>query len=437
LKYIVTSITAIAQSASSVESTTATLNGSAIIGAENITQRGFAWSTTDNSTTPGLGQAPPANFSDNATVSGNWGTGAFTNNNTGLSSGTTYYYRAYVYDSTGWTWSTEHPSFLTKPAAATSVAATENDGAKVVITWTKATGATGYHVYRDVTEIASSPFGDVATADDAGGTAPLITAGSAVASDGTSLVQVNLSLSGTSVANGTTYTYKVVSQNGSGHGADSTTDTGYRLATALTYQWNRSAADSDASYSTLGGFTSSTGADTTAPSNGDGRYYTCTLVSTNASNTPATATANRGYRTIPTYDITNDPASKAFGTVAASSTYYAKGSAPSNPVSDGECTFTLTNTGNVAINVSIKGANFTGGAGWTLASSVGTDNVTITAYYSGQNPASGVVLTTSDQSFISNLAASATKKWDFKFMTGTFTDGAAKSSAITLTSVAY
>jgi len=134
--------------------------------------------------------------------------------------------------------------------------------------------------------------------------------------------------------------------------------------------------------------------------------------------------------------LTNSPDSKAFGTVAENTTYYAKGSAPSNPVVDGECTFTITNDSAGAEDIDIKCSNFTGGVGWTLASSVGENQVKITAYYSGQNPASGIVLTTSDQEFYDGLASSATIKWDFKFETGTFTDGAAKTATITLTAVA-
>jgi hypothetical protein len=138
------------------------------------------------------------------------------------------------------------------------------------------------------------------------------------------------------------------------------------------------------------------------------------------------------------YNISNSPSSKAFGIVAANSTNYAKGSAPSNPVQDAECTFTITNNDSVnPVKLVIKSTNFTGGVGWTLTSGApGSNTVRLTAYASGTNPASGVVLTTSDQTLIASLAASATKKWDFKFETGTFGDGAAKTGTITLTGVA-
>lgn len=133
-------------------------------------------------------------------------------------------------------------------------------------------------------------------------------------------------------------------------------------------------------------------------------------------------------------DISNSPDNENLGSVAESSTYYAHGSAPSNPVQDSECSFTVTNNSGAAVDIDIKGANWTGGDGWSLASgSPGSNETRMTAYYSGQDPSSGVVLTTSNQGFITSLADSATKKWDFKVETGTFTDGVQKSTTITLT----
>jgi hypothetical protein len=139
-----------------------------------------------------------------------------------------------------------------------------------------------------------------------------------------------------------------------------------------------------------------------------------------------------------TYDIDNTPRAKAFSVIAESSTYYAKGSAPSNPVVDGDCTYSVTNDGSVVIDISIHGHDFTGGAGWAIKNTVGVDEVVITAYKVGDNPsADGVKLTTSGQAFISNLGVGQTIKWDFKLETGTFTDGQLKTANITLTSVVH
>jgi len=346
--------------ASSVTNTTAIFNGSATIGSSNITLRGFAWGTTSNTTDP-VKQVPPASYSSNNTASGNWGTGAFTYAATGLSTGTTYYYRAYAYDGTTYDWG-DQVSFLTMPAAPTSVAATDGtDPSKVVITWTKSTGATNYYVFRGATQ-ASGTLGDVATYDDTGGGAPTITAGTASASDGTSVSYVTLSVAGEVGNNGASYDYKVRASNASGNSTDSSTNAGYRGTTTLTYDWQRSAADSDASYSSTGNTTDPAN-DPSAPSDGSGRYYKVTVAMTGASSN--TTLANRGYR-IAT-DISNTPATKSFGVIAENTAYYA-GSAPADPVADGTCTFNVTNTGSVAIDISTHGHDFTGGVGWALTS---------------------------------------------------------------------
>ena len=158
---------------------------------------------------------------------------------------------------------------------------------------------------------------------------------------------------------------------------------------------------------------------------------------------PATQTfsslANRKVSIYCTYTpsaslaITNDPSSKAFGIIATSSTYYADGSAPSNPVGDGDCNFTLTNSGSTC-DIDAKIADFTGGVGWNIAASnPGQNEVQITIYASGTDPASGLVLSNTDQEWIDALAA-GTKKWDLKMVTGSsFTDGSEKSSTLTLT----
>ena len=133
-------------------------------------------------------------------------------------------------------------------------------------------------------------------------------------------------------------------------------------------------------------------------------------------------------------DITVVPISEALGVLLPSTTYYAFGSAPSNPVEDGECSFTVNNTGAATANITIMCANFTGGVGWTLTSGApGENTVRITAYYSGQDPASGIVLSNAEQDFCT-VNASGSLKWDFKFETGTYTDFIAKSANITLTS---
>ena len=211
----------------------------------------------------------------------------------GLATGTTHYYRFYVVNSEGSDWADSTASFLTKPAAPTGVSATDGTHTdKVVITWTKSTGATGYKIYRGGSLIDT--VGDVAMYDDTTAAAATITAGAAVASDGTSGAYVALSLSGNIISNGASGTYKVVAVNATGDSADSSTDTGYRGYGAITYQWQVSAADSNANYSNIVAGTTASYNYTAAPDFPDARYYKCTISAVGAS--PQTTTADRGYK---------------------------------------------------------------------------------------------------------------------------------------------
>jgi hypothetical protein len=178
------------------------------------------------------------------------------------------------------------------PESPANVAASENNSSKVIVTWTKSEGATGYKIYRDGNLIDT--VGDVATYDDTGADAPVITAGSAVASDGTSSAHVALSLSGTSIANGTTHSYTVKATNASGDSDASSADNGYRVAGSIEYQWQRSSADADADYSNIEDATTASYNDTGAPEDGSGRYYKCAISATGS--TTVYSAADRGYR---------------------------------------------------------------------------------------------------------------------------------------------
>ena len=276
------------QVASAIEVTTATGNGNiTITGGENCTRRGFCYKVGTS--------GDPTTGDSVAYDDGSYGTGAYTKGLTGLTAGTSYRVRAYAVGPGGTGYGVT-VQILTKPAAPTSVSATDGTHTdKVTVTWTKATGATDYQIYRDGNALGW--LGDVATGDDTGADAPTITPGTAAATDGAHLDKVVLSLAGESVANGTTHVYKVRSKNATGEGADSSTDNGYRGTAAITYQWQRSAADTDTSYSNIAGGTTDPYDDTGAPANGDGRYYKCVLDSTGA--VQATSAVDRGYRIEP------------------------------------------------------------------------------------------------------------------------------------------
>ena len=313
------------QAATSIEDTTATGNGNITdIGGANADRKGIVW---DLATQGDPGNVAPgaSGYANDVGTNGSFGVGAFTEALTALPTGDTIYARAYAHNSAGYAYGAE-VNFLTKPAAPTAVAATDGtDETKVVITWTKSTGATDYHVFRGVTDLGAA--GDVATFDDAGATAGTITnSGTVTASDGISTAHVVLSLA--AEATGTTsHSYTVVASNATGDSDASAADNGNRGVGAITYQWQRSAADSDAAYGDIGGATTDPYNDATAPAgvittpgvasasdstslahvvlslagesvaDGAGRYYQAVLSSTGASNSPQTSDNNRGYRT--------------------------------------------------------------------------------------------------------------------------------------------
>lgn len=274
-----------------IESTTAYIGGGIdSTGGEDPTVTLY-YGDNDGGTTPGSWD----NAVSPTSPSQPQGAATFYKYLTGLSSGTKYYWRFKATNSAGTTWSAATENFTTLPAAPTGVSATDGTYTdKVVVTWTKSTGATGYQVYRDGTGLGW--IGDTNVYNDTGATAGTITAGTADATDGDSASYVTLTLSGESANNGTTHTYKVKAKNATGESADSSTNTGYRGVGSLTYQWQRSAADSDADYSNIIGATTDPYNDTSAPSGGIGRYFKCVLSATGA--TSQTSTSNRGYRSI-------------------------------------------------------------------------------------------------------------------------------------------
>jgi hypothetical protein len=102
----------------------ATLNGNiSSAGGSPVTQRGFVWSATSNSTSPG-NIVPPVNYTSNWTEgSSSWGIGAFTHNVGGLTKGATYYFRAYANNIYGWAWGDELSfTALTDPSITTAAA---------------------------------------------------------------------------------------------------------------------------------------------------------------------------------------------------------------------------------------------------------------------------------------------------------------------------
>lgn len=282
------------QPATDVQTTTATGNGNITnTGGENCDIRGIVWDLASHGD-PGNVAPGASGYANDVAETDSFGTGPFTRSLTGLPTGDIIYCRAYAHNSAGYSYGAE-VNFLTKPAAPTNCQATDGDHTdKVVITWIKSTGATGYQVYRDDAPLGW--LGDVNTYDDNGADAPTITPGTADASDGLFSTHVELNLAGESGNPGTVHTYKVRAKNATGESVDSGTNTGYRGVGDLTYQWERSAGDSDDTYGDIIGATTDPYDDVGAPANGQGRYYRCVLNAAGAAE--QTSSSDRGYRAI-------------------------------------------------------------------------------------------------------------------------------------------
>ncbi len=160
------------------------------------------------------------------------------------------------------------------------------------VTWNASAYANNYLIVRDGSSYAWA--GNTTSYVDTP-EAPVITPGSAVASDGASLIQIDLILSGVSIAHGTQHYYQVYAYNSNTgvYSGLSGYDYGRRIAGALAYQWQRSADDSNSGFSNISGATAATHSDTTIPP-GIGRFYKCVLSATGS--VSQTSSADRGYR---------------------------------------------------------------------------------------------------------------------------------------------
>lgn len=121
--------TVTSDSSSSVEETTATLTGTITdTGGENADIRGFQWGTST-----GI-------YSTNVTESGNFSTGQYNLEATGLPEGDKIYWRAEAHNSEGWGYGSEL-TFHTKPLAPTGLSDTGRTSTSIYLEWTKGTGS--------------------------------------------------------------------------------------------------------------------------------------------------------------------------------------------------------------------------------------------------------------------------------------------------------
>jgi hypothetical protein len=125
-----------------------------------------------------------------------------------------------------------------------------------------------------------------------------------------------------------------------------------------------------------------------------------------------------------TPSITNSPSSKAFGVLDDNATHWSKGSAPTFPVDDSECYFTLTNNGSVAVNLTANATNPTGGIGATCVDgNPGANEIRVSLYTEGDGSSDNTTIKSGvNRSLYSNLAPSTDIGWEVKLEIGTSTE---------------
>lgn len=116
---------------------------------------------------------------------------------------------------------------------------------------------------------------------------------------------------------------------------------------------------------------------------------------------------------------------------------------PSDPVVDGECRFTITNTSNVATDLTVNFPDHTGGDASTN-SDLGTNGATTFGAYSyctGMTYSTGKVIakTTGSDAMKENLAATTDIKWGLTYesQTNAWTSGTNMASTVTITATVY
>ena len=135
--------------ATSITSTTATLNGNLSFTAGSTTSITLYWG-------PGDGGTSPANWA-NSIALGSSPVGNFTSNISSLTPGTTYHFRALTSNSNGSAWSPDSISFITTPTAPTGLTFTSSSG-NISLQWNTVAGASSHTVKR-----ATAPGGPYTT----------------------------------------------------------------------------------------------------------------------------------------------------------------------------------------------------------------------------------------------------------------------------------
>jgi hypothetical protein len=165
----------------------------------------------------------------------------------------------------------------------------------VELTWSPVIGAENYEV-----SINDGPWIALTSNPswlDTGAPSGAFVTGTPVASDGTRIDAVDLSLAPITLVPAAAQEYRVRAVSTTGTSDASQPDSGHRLTSGpVDVQWQRSAADSASDFTNLDGIVDAANEDTTAPENTEGRYYRAVLSAIGAG--PEATTADRGYRTL-------------------------------------------------------------------------------------------------------------------------------------------
>jgi hypothetical protein len=157
---------------------------------------------------------------------------------TGLASGTTIYFSAFITTINGTDWPAASLSFLTKPAAPAGLTATDGDStAHVALIWIDPVGADTISIYRDDVLIDTVEDG-VQTYNDTGADAGVVTSGTTAASDNLT-EYVTISNSGQSAAAGTVHVYTLKATNTTGDSTVTSGENGNRGVGSVTLQAQR------------------------------------------------------------------------------------------------------------------------------------------------------------------------------------------------------
>ncbi len=162
-----------------------------------------------------------------------------------------------------------------------------------------------------------------------------------------------------------------------------------------------------------------------------------------------TVTATPSYIAISNSPATwaiNDVAGAGGKTILVNTQYYSNPlgdtTIPSDPVVDGECRFTVTNTSSIITDLTVAFPNHTGGDASTN-SDLGTNGATTFGAYgycTGMTYSSGkVVVTVAGAKIKDSLGATTNIKWGlaYKSQSNAWTSGTAMSSTVVITATAH